>query len=194
MVLVYSYVYLFIPAFISFCTISCNGCFPNRAHMHYSTPFCSINSVFRVCVCVPELFLLSQTQRHRSQHTHSITDGQILQIVHQTLPLTLYTHTWDEQKTLNMNSRLFQTCVFFTSFFKTSAVCFHAISTDAGTSRSRKVLDGGSALSASAQLHGAVIILRDDGPATATCAERDLQYHDCSSEARLHFTYFEQLF
>jgi len=60
----------------------------------------------------------------------------------------------------------------FTFFLKAISVRLHAVPADAGPSGSREVLDGGSALSASAQLHGAVTVLRDDRATTATWSKR----------------------
>lgn len=39
---------------------------------------------------MPDFFLLSDTQRHSSKHPHPVAHRQVLQVVHQTFPLTHY--------------------------------------------------------------------------------------------------------
>lgn len=124
---------------------------------------------------LPEFLLLRHAEWHCPQHPHPVAHRQVLQVVHQTLPL----HGCDAQEG---GDRVSSPALPPASLFPPpphphpsppltlGVVAFRldAVAPDARPARVREDLDGGSALPAPPQLHGPVVVLGDDGaPAAA---------------------------
>lgn len=155
----------------------------------------SIQTLYSICCTVYSAAPQDMLNRHKSRRGSAylcIYRSSFFSARLSGIALNIRTRSWADRfcKLLTRRSLLFSTnthshrsrsawhnsdvsgitCDFsaFTFFLKSGSVRFHEVSADAGPRRPREVLDGGSALPASAQLHGAVAVLRDDRATTAT--------------------------